>query len=143
MARSDLPAVVDLERRTFSHPWTAELFRRELRLPYSKVVVACTGPEGFIVGYVCRWLTSDAVEIQNVAVHLDWRRHSVARRLVEHVLVEAKRAGVGRALLEVRRHNHAAVRLYESFGFIETGVRRRYYSDGEDALLMERREEAP
>lgn len=143
MSQSDVREVAELERRTFSHPWSADLFRRELRLSHSKIVVARGGRGQAIVGYLCRWLTEDALEIQNVAVHVDWRRHSVARRLVEHVLVEAREAGVGRALLEVRRHNNLAVRLYRSMGFREAGLRRRYYADGEDALLMERWEGVP
>lgn len=141
MTRADVAAVAALERRTFAHPWSAELFRRELRLPQSRITVA-RSPDGEIVGYVCRWLTDDVAEIQNVAVHPDWRRRAVARRLVESVLAEARRAGVRRTVLEVRRHNHPALRLYRSLGFVETGTRRGYYGDGEDAFLMER-EEAP
>lgn len=141
MARGDVRAVAALERRTFSHPWSEDLFRRELRLPQSKITVARSA-EGAIVGYICRWLTHDVVEIQNVAVHPDWRRRAVARRLVECVLAEARGLGVRRAVLEVRCHNHPAIRLYQSLGFVESGTRRRYYADGEDALLMERSEPA-
>ncbi len=130
--------VAELERRTFVHPWSEDLFRRELRLPQSRILVA-RAPSGTIVGYVCRWSTEDSVEIQNVAVHPDWRRHAIARRLVGAVLEEAERTAVGRVWLEVRRHNHPAIRLYESFGFRESGLRRGYYPDGEDALLMELR----
>lgn len=141
MQRSDLAAVVDLERRTFAQPWSAGLFVRELRLPFSKIVVArpTEATERTVVGYVCRWLKADEVEIQNVAVHPDWRRRSVARSLVRNVLVEAAQSGAERALLEVRCHNHPAIHLYRSLGFVETGTRRRYYADGEDALLMELR----
>lgn len=141
MRRSDLAAVVELERRTFAHPWTARLFLRELRLPFSKIVVARSSEagEGRVVGYICRWLRDGDVEIQNVAVHPDWRRRSIARSLVESVLAEAAEVGAERVLLEARRHNQPAIDLYRSLGFVETGIRRRYYADGEDALLMERR----
>lgn len=143
MRRSDLGAVADLERRTFTQPWSAELFLRELRLPFSRVILARTataaGP--VLVGYVCRWLgeTAREMEIHNVAVRPEWRRRSVARRLVEHVIGEARATGVERVSLEVRVHNLPALRLYRSLGFHETGVRRGYYADGEDALLMELR----
>jgi len=135
MTRGDLASVGDLEKRVFTHPWSAEVFLRELRITHSKIVLARAGEA--VVGYVCRWLTSDSVEIQNVAVHPEWRRRSIGRALVERVLDEAHQAGVSRALLEVRRHNAPAVTLYRSLGFRESGVRRRYYGDGEDALLME------
>jgi ribosomal-protein-alanine N-acetyltransferase len=143
MRRSDVVAVADLERRTFAEPWSAELFRKELRLPFSKVIVARSSPaEGSeVVGYVCRWLNEKQkeVEIHNVAVRPDWRRRSIGRRLVEHVIAEADAAGTERISLEVRIHNHPAIALYRSLGFREAGTRRRYYSDGEDALLMELR----
>jgi [ribosomal protein S18]-alanine N-acetyltransferase len=136
MRRRDLDAVVAIERRAFVHPWSREVFARELRVPFSKVVLARI--RGEIVGYACRWLHADAVEVQNVAVHPDWRRRSIGRQLVETLLAEARAAGVSRALLEVRRTNRPALSLYRKLGFRETGTRPGYYSDGEDAVLMER-----
>jgi ribosomal-protein-alanine N-acetyltransferase len=135
MRRRNLDAVLAIERRAFAHPWSREVFARELRVPFSKVVLARV--QGEIVGYACRWLHADAVEIQNVAVHPDWRRRSIGRRLVETLLDEARAAGVRRALLEVRRYNRPALSLYRKLGFRETGTRPGYYSDGEDAVLME------
>jgi ribosomal-protein-alanine N-acetyltransferase len=136
MRRRDLDAVMAIEKRAFVHPWSREVFARELRVPFSKVVLARIRDE--IVGYACRWLHADAVEIQNVAVHPDWRRRSIGRQLVEALLAEARAAGVGRALLEVRSTNRPALSLYHKLGFRETGTRPGYYSDGEDAVLMER-----
>ncbi len=136
MRRRDLDAVVAIEKRAFVHPWSREVFARELRVPFSKIVLARV--QGEIVGYACRWLHAEAVEIQNVAVHPDWRRRSIGRQLVETVLAEARAAGVRRALLEVRSYNRPALSLYRRLGFRETGTRPGYYSDGEDAVLMER-----
>jgi ribosomal-protein-alanine N-acetyltransferase len=141
MHRDDLAAVVDLERRTFAQPWSADLFLRELRLPFSRIILARTpsaaGPQ--LAGYVCHWVKAEEVEIQNVAVAPEWRRQSVARRLLEYVLAQAAETGAERAALEVRIHNHPAIRLYHALGFREVGRRRGYYADGEEALLMELR----
>ena len=134
MAPGDLAAVVALEQRAYSHPWSNEVFQRELRLPFSKIVLARW--QQTVVGYVCRWLT-DALEIQNVAVHPDWRRRAIGRRLVGIALADGRAAGMERAVLEVRRYNQPAIALYQTLGFRETGLRHRYYADGEDALLME------
>jgi [ribosomal protein S18]-alanine N-acetyltransferase len=144
MKIGDVPAVAALERRSFQDPWPASLFRRELELPFSKVFIARVAPgdENDVVGYVCRWLTADRMEIQNVAVDPRWRRRSIGRRLLALVIEEARAAGVERALLEVRAANEAALALYRGFGFRVNGRRRRYYDDGEDALLMELRFEA-
>ena len=135
MRRRDLDEVMAIEKTAFAHPWSREVFARELRVPFSKIVLARV--QGEIVGYACRWLHAGAVEIQNVAVHPGWRRRSIGRKLVEVLLDEARGAGVRRALLEVRRYNRPALSLYRGLGFRETGTRAGYYADGEDAVLME------
>jgi ribosomal-protein-alanine N-acetyltransferase len=77
------------------------------------------------------------IDIHNVAVHTGFRRHGIARLLLEQVISEARSRCLARVTLEVRQSNIPAQRLYESLGFAITGVRRGYYSDdGEDALAM-------
>ena len=78
-----------------------------------------------------------AIDIHNIAVHVDYRRRGVARLLLRKVLGEARIQSAVRVMLEVRKSNLAAQKLYQSVGFLTTGVRRGYYSDdGEDALAM-------
>ena len=151
MQPADLPEVVAVEQAAFRHPWSAAVFERELGLPFSRIVVARpgtpstplrTGPStplgtGEVVGYVCHWIGGEALELQNVAVHPEWRRRSIGRRLVSMALDDGRRAGASRALLEVRRYNYGAIALYRELGFRETGFRPQYYDDGEDAILME------
>lgn len=139
MEPADVPAVAALERLSFTHPWSDELFLQEVRLPYSKVLLArpTVGGDPRVVAYICRWLLEGELHILNVAVHPAWRRRSIGRRLVQAVLVEARDAAAGRATLEVRRHNHAARSLYQGLGFSPVGVRQGYYGPGEDALVLE------
>jgi ribosomal-protein-alanine N-acetyltransferase len=65
------------------------------------------------------------------------RRKGIAARLLGHVMHRAMNQGLLTACLEVRVSNVAAVDLYHRFGFSRKGLRRAYYHDGEDALLME------
>jgi ribosomal-protein-alanine N-acetyltransferase len=83
---------------------------------------------------------ADEVEILLVAVVPHARRRGVGRALVEALLADA---GARRAHLEVRASNRAAIALYERTGFVAAGVRKRYYADGEDALVMARTVETP
>ena len=89
-----------------------------------------------LLGYICWWLVGDEIQILNVAVHPERRQHGIGRALVELVLHEAQAQHVGTVTLEVRRDNGAAIALYRSFGFTESGVRRHYYGRGADAILM-------
>ena len=138
--RDDLPAVLEIERRSFSHPWSLDAFLEETRQAHSRLWLAWSEADESrrLVGYVCHWLVAAEVQILNVATHPDWRRKGLGRWLVEAVLEEARQEGAARVTLEVRRYNLPAIALYERLGFRRVGERRNYYGGGEDALLMEK-----
>jgi [ribosomal protein S18]-alanine N-acetyltransferase len=140
MVAADLPEVMELERLAFPKPWTPGLFLHELKLSFSRVYLARSGNGSRrLLGYVCRWVVGDEVHILNLAVHPDDRRAGTGRALVQRVLDEASAHGALSVSLEVGRSNQAAAALYRGMGFTETGLRRNYYGDGEDAVIMERR----
>ena len=137
MGREDLDAVMEIERRSFPQPWSPGLFLHELKVPFSKTILASNGT-GELVGYVCRWIVGDEVHILNLAVRPEQRHGGIGRALVELIVREADECGARMITLEVRRENAAAIGLYRAFGFVETGVRRNYYGRGEDAIIMSR-----
>ena len=140
MRAEDLDAVLEIERRSFSEPWSPGLFLHELKVPFSKTILARTANGGHeLVGYVCRWLVGDEIHILNLAVRPERRHGGVGRTLVSLVVDEAHTCGAGSITLEVRRENTAALNLYRTMGFSEHGVRRNYYGRGQDALIMSRR----
>jgi len=134
MSVEDLDAVMEIERRSFPEPWTPGLFLHELRLPFSKSVVAWRGDE--LVGYVCRWRVGDEVHILNIAVRPEARTGGIGRALVALVMEEAQHASAAVVTLEVRHDNEAAIKLYRGFGFTHRGIRRNYYARGQDAVVM-------
>jgi ribosomal-protein-alanine N-acetyltransferase len=132
---ADLDEVMVIERTSFRFPWSLGFFRQELQVPCARSILAEI--DGQIVGYVLFWLLPGAIDIHNIAVHVDHRRRGIARLLLSKVLTAARDQSAVRVMLEVRRSNLPAQKLYESVGFLTTGVRRSYYSDnGEDALAM-------
>jgi ribosomal-protein-alanine N-acetyltransferase len=134
---ADLDEVLDIERRSFPEPWSRGMFLHELKLPFSKSIMArADGPPHDLLGYVCWWLVGDEIQILNVAVRQEWRRHGIGRALVELVFSEVEAQHVSTVTLEVRRESTAAIALYRSFGFAESGMRRHYYGRGADAVLM-------
>lgn len=141
MRRDDLPAVLEIERRSFAQPWSRAFFEKELATPFARLVVAEEhgGPASAIVGYTCRWRVTDEVHLLNVAVHPERRGRSIGRLLVEAVIVEARDTGAAVLFLEVRAGNVVARRLYRRLGFRDLGVRRSYYGPGQDAIVMELR----
>ncbi|MBR2933730.1 MAG: ribosomal protein S18-alanine N-acetyltransferase, partial [Clostridia bacterium] len=75
-------------------------------------------------------------ELINIAVSPAHKKRGVGRALMKDCINRAKKANADRLLLEVRPSNAAAIGLYRAFGFKDDGVRKGYYADGEDALLM-------
>jgi ribosomal-protein-alanine N-acetyltransferase len=117
------------------YPWSSRFFLQELDVECARSLLAEV--EGRIVGYVLFWLLPNEVDIHNIAVHAEFRRRGLGRLLLHQVIARAQRQLSVRVTLEVRMSNIGARRLYESMGFVTTGVRKGYYSDnGEDALAM-------
>ena len=90
-----------------------------------------------LAGYAGGWIVDGQVQILKVGVDPAMRRRGIARELLAHVAADARDLGASRCLLEVRAGNVGAQELYAALGFRSLGVRPRYYSDGEDAVIME------
>lgn len=139
ITEDDLDAVLEIERLSFTTPWSRRLFLDELANPNSRIVLA-KDDMGVVLGYICFWIVVDEAHILKVVVHPAFRRQGIARRLLSHLLEYAEEKGVNCFALEVRHLNKAAMELYKGFGFEVAGVRKGYYADtGEDAVLMELR----
>lgn len=135
MERTDLSEVVAIEALCHDHPWSEALFLRELENPVARIDIGELG--GSIAGFLCSWTVADEVEIHDVVTAPAFRRQGVAVALLRHLLARGRGEGAERVVLEVRVGNVSAIALYSRFGFRGTGRRKGYYSDGEDALLME------
>jgi ribosomal-protein-alanine N-acetyltransferase len=134
---SDLAAVEALQRRSFTNPWGAEAIKWELENTDVARLYVMRDPAGVLAAYCACWIVFDELHINSLAVDETFRRRGLARRLLQHVLAEARRSGAKSATLEVRQSNHAARLLYEGLGFHVEGVRRDYYQDPrEDALIL-------
>lgn len=135
MEAADLERVAVLEQSCHTHPWSLDLFRRELENPFSRIDLLFRDND--LAGYLCSWQVAGELQILNVATAPAFRRCGVARSLMRHVFRRGREEGLEKAFLEVRVGNAAAIALYRSFGFCIIDRRPKYYADGEDALIME------
>ncbi len=144
MYREDVPVVTDLERSSFSEPWTEAGFLSALAQEDNIFLVAISVPTEResdvlekVIGYCGLYVSADQGDITNVAVASQYRRGGVAAALVEEVKVAARQRGVRQIFLEVREFNRAAQDLYLGAGFEFCGRRKKFYrKPTEDALLM-------
>ena len=140
LREADIPAVLEIERAAFSLPWTAAIYRYELRdNPYARYLCVRSRRRDLpsVVAYGGLWFYLPEAHISTIAVHPLLRGLHLGAWLLAAMLVDSARVGAEEATLEVRVSNTVAQRLYRSFGFRVVGRRYRYYSDNlEDAYIM-------
>ena len=140
----DLAALVALEARCHTHPWSEVGLRNAMTPAAGKGAVlvlrgAWTPPDAQrgIRGYCAYQVVADEAHVHNLAVAPEARRLGLARRLLALTLEIAAGRGARAAHLEVRAGNAAARALYRGMGFQEVGTRHAYYSaPAEDAVLL-------
>lgn len=135
MTLEDIGAVAELERLSFTTPWPPDAFYNELtRNQNARYVVALH--ENKVVAYCGMWIVLDEAQITNIAVHPAYRGKKVGVRLMQKMMSLAMLFGAKSMTLEVRPSNTVARSMYTKLGFKEHGIRKRYYSDNEDAIIM-------
>jgi len=144
MTLDDVPHVSEIEKVSFSAPWSVETYRHELRHNRRSFYLVLRPEPGqadggapSLIGYGGYWLLDGEAHIMTIAIRPTWRRHHFGEWLLLELLDAARRGGAHQATLEVRVGNLAAITLYTKLGFTEVGLRKRYYRDNnEDARLL-------
>ncbi len=167
MSGDDITQVADIERESFPSMWPQTAYRRELSNQIARYTVLTelrdeaapsadpsprTGVFGtlrrivsgepsasheHLLGFIGIWLMVGEAHIVTVAVRERFRRLGIGERLLITAIEQASAYDQERVTLEVRASNEAARRLYEKYGFINAGLRKRYYiDDNEDAVIM-------
>ena len=130
----DVAAVVALESAASLPGWSTEAYAKELANPAARYLVAMEGPDLVAMGGI--WLALDEAHVTTMAVAGQRRRRGLGRLILHHLLLAAEGEGMLQATLECRASNAAAQALYRLYGFYPVGARKRYYEDGEDAVIM-------
>ena len=141
MSRRDLRHILPIEQTAYPKPWTRSVFESEIaqvRSGSRHYVVARRGRR--LIGYAGLWFVDDPdggqAHVTNIVVAEAERRSGVGAALMNDLAIEARRRGCAAWTLEVRASNTGAQEMYRRFGFAPAGVRRRYYENTEDAIVM-------
>jgi len=134
MTGEHLTEVLAIEKSSFHDPWSPVGFLDSIgEPPISWVALENERVAGYLVTlWVC-----DEVHILNFAVREDLRHRGIGTCLMDFLLQKAHARGIRAIFLEVRRSNQAAIEFYRKNGFQPLYHRKAYYSDGEDAWVME------
>ena len=138
MQESDLPAIMEIERSSFSCPWEESSFREGLRRGSHHVYFLVTRHHQNPIAFINFWVVEDDAHIANFAVSPNYRNQGVGKYLFAESLVYIRKLGGNHVSLEVRMSNIPAQHLYRQFGFRIIGVREKYYMDNrEDAYVFQ------
>jgi ribosomal-protein-alanine N-acetyltransferase len=137
MRRAHIRKLMPIEQQVYPRPWTSQVFVEELeqaRVGKRHYLVGTIGEE--LVGYGGLLYVENDAHVTNLAVHPMWRSRGIATELLLDLAWEAKRRGCQAMTLEVRHTNISAQQLYRRFGFVPAGVRKKYYENRDDAIVM-------
>ena len=127
--------VAELEKISFSSPWSVSALLDSLEKSYSLFLVAQN--EDKLLGYVGSYCLGGECAITNVAVFPEHKKTGVGTSLICELISRAKEQGLEQISLEVRTQNTPAVKFYEKLGFVTVGTRPSFYTDPrDDAYVM-------
>jgi ribosomal-protein-alanine N-acetyltransferase len=141
MRRRDLKAIMPIEDAAYPTSWSRRVFEQELDHVTDGSRYYVTARDGReIVGYAGLWIVPDPdgnqAHVTNIVVAEPHRRRGIATRIMLHLAAAARERSCTSWTLEVRASSIGAQELYRRFGFAPAGVRRRYYDNIEDAIVM-------
>ena len=133
----ELDAVMGIEREAHLTPWTRLMFELGLQRGDTLIGVYI---EQRLCGYAMLQQIADEWHLHNIAVNPALQGQGIGRFLLQEVKQQAQQLSLSIILLEVRESNSAARHLYQKLGFIEDGIRPKYYGvpggEREDAVMM-------
>lgn len=137
LRRRHVAGLMPIEQASYPRPWTVGVFQSEIEMMHRgerHYLVARDGNE--IVGYGGLMFVVDDAHVTNIAVAPERQRQGIATRVLTELAWAAIDRGCCALTLEVRVSNTGAQALYREFGFVPAGVRKRYYENVEDAIVM-------
>ena len=131
---SQLDEIVSIENSSFEKPWTRNQIKGDIQANISSENWVYT-LDGKVVGYIFGWISQNEFHLNNIAVHPEHLRKKIGKKLIKHIILIVADQKVNVILLEVSVNNFSARKCYQSLGFVQTGIRKDYYSKGDDAIL--------
>lgn len=143
MQEADLPWILALEQRSYDFPWTVKGFENSLEQGLNYLFYSADGQK---LGYCCILPVLDEAHVLNICVAPEHQGKGVASEAFKKILAKLQENHYQMTLLEVRQSNEPALKLYQSLGFHQDGIRKNYYRanrwDDEQMELIETREDA-
>ena len=135
MTNEDLENIKDILQTEFDEFWTYEILQQELLSNNSKYIVA-KSLDNIIVGFAGIKIILDTAELMNIVTKKSFRANGIGKLMLEYLINMCKKEKIKTLNLEVNSQNTIAINLYKKYNFKEVGLRKKYYNNTYDAILM-------
>ena len=129
----DLDEIAIIEKKAYRNPWTKRHFKSDINQKYSLNYKYVKNNK--LIGYLFGYLIEDEYHLNKITVKEKFRARKIGKILLSYCLKKIADKNVKYIHLEVSSSNVIAQNFYRSFNFVNVGVRKKYYSKYEDALL--------
>lgn len=131
-----IEAIASLHATACNNSWSHEMLYNMLENP--SYIAYGFYQNDVMIAFVIGIIIIDEAEIHMICTHPDHQRKGIAEDLMTHMTKELQNRCVTLIHLEVSHQNKGAISLYKKLGFIQTGMRKTYYPDGSNALIMQK-----
>lgn len=135
MILDDLDEIKNLLTSEFDEFWDYSTLKEELSSPFSKYFVA-KNSDNLIVGFAGIKIVLDEADLMNIVTRKSMRNLGIASSMLEYLISYCKSVKIKSLNLEVNVQNSIAINLYKKYNFKEVGLRKKYYNNTYDAILM-------
>jgi len=130
----DLKAIAPKLKSDFDDFWNENILESELENINSYYIIAKENND--IIGFGGLWKSVDDIHITNIVIKKDSRKQGFGTAILAELINQSKIFGYNIVTLEVNENNLPAISLYKKFGFKEVGIRKRYYNNIDNAIIM-------
>lgn len=133
----DIKDIVKIEEDNFSHPLDYNFILNNISSPLSNYLLI--EDDSIVLGYIGTMIYEKTCEVINFAVLKKYQKHGYGKKLLEYLISRMIENDFEEILLEVSQNNIVAKNMYYNFGFEQISVRKNYYSDGSNALILRKK----
>ena len=134
--KKDIDLCYELDSRTISL-WSRRQWANELKKEDIKILGLFLS--NLVIGICAYNVILDEAQINFFAINPKYREKGYGSNLMSYLIKECEKSNINRILLEVSHTNIIAEKFYNHFDFVTVGIRKKYYKDGSDALLKEKK----
>ena len=134
--KTDIPYLVALEEELLKETVGEEMLASELHNKFARFFVATFND--MVIGYLRCWMVEDTVDIINVVIDKNYQHHGFGQALFSQMEEEAKINNCNNIMLEVKENNTQAINFYLKQGYEQISIRKNYYQDHSNALIMKK-----